>query len=71
MKKRKSFKSVDKMVKKLSSPDFYNYYKNYPRDKFELWLNIHNHKLEAIRTLAGIMAVGLNVIVLLKVFGAI
>ena len=38
--------------------------KRKPRDKFEMWLDLHNHKLELIRTIgntitgiAGILAI--------------
>lgn len=39
------------------------------RDPFEIWVDHHNHKLEIIRTLSGLVGATASSIVLLKVFG--
>lgn len=49
----------------------YKYYKTLPRSNFELWLDVHNHKLELLRTLSSLLGVILQVFVLLKIFGKI
>jgi len=41
------------------------------RGKFELWIDRHNHKLELIRTINGLIAVGVGTLVFLRVFGII
>jgi len=41
------------------------------RDSFELWVDHHNHKMEMVRTLTGLVGVLLSCIIMLKVFGAI
>lgn len=41
------------------------------RDSFELWVDHHNHKMEMIRTLTGLVGVVLSCIIMLKVFGII
>jgi len=41
------------------------------RDSFELWVDHHNHKMEVIRTLTGLVGVLLSCIIMLKVFGVI
>jgi hypothetical protein len=41
------------------------------RDSFELWVDYHNHKMEIIRTLTGLVGVVLFCIIMLKVFGII
>ncbi len=41
------------------------------RDSFELWVDHHNHKMEVIRTLTGLVGVVLSCIIMLKVFGII
>ena len=38
------------------------------RDSFELWVDHHNHKMEVIRTLTGLVGVLLSCIIMLKVF---
>jgi hypothetical protein len=38
------------------------------RDSFELWVDHHNHKMEVIRTLTGLVGVVLSCIIMLKVF---
>ena len=42
-----------------------------PKDKYELWIDRHNHKLEAVRTLSGLIAAATGIFVFLKVFGLI
>ena len=39
------------------------------RDRVELWVDRHNHKLELIRTCNGLIGIALSSIILLKVFG--
>lgn len=39
------------------------------RDKLECWLDRHNHKLEFLRTLSGLLAAIMGVFVFLRVFG--
>ena len=41
------------------------------RDSFELWVDHHNHKMEVIRTLTGLVGVILSCIIIIKVFGII
>lgn len=41
------------------------------RDSFELWVDHHNHKMEMVRTLTGLVGVLLSCIIMLKVFGVI
>lgn len=41
------------------------------RDPFELWVDHHNHKMEMVRTLTGLVGVVLSCIIMLKVFGII
>jgi len=41
------------------------------RDSFELWVDHHNHKMEVIRTLTGLVGVILSCIIMLKVFRVI
>lgn len=41
------------------------------RDNFELWVDRHNHKMELIRTLVGLMGLIVSSIVMLKVFDII
>jgi hypothetical protein len=41
------------------------------RDSFEMWVDRHNHKMEMIRTLTGLVGVILSCIIMLKVFGII
>jgi len=47
--------------------NLYKQFKNKPRDTWELWIDLHNHKFELVRTIASLLAVTLNFIVLLKV----
>lgn len=41
------------------------------RSKFERWLDKHNHKMEFMRTLFGLLTIGLQVVILLKIFNFI
>jgi|APGre2960657505_1045072.scaffolds.fasta_scaffold441709_2 hypothetical protein len=41
------------------------------RDSFELWVDHHNHKMEMVRTLTGIVGVILSCVIMLKVFSII
>jgi len=41
------------------------------RDSFELWVDHHNHKMEMIRTLTGLIGIVLSCVIILKVFGII
>lgn len=41
------------------------------RDGFEIWVDKHNHKMELVRTLAGLMSLIMSSVVMLKVFGII
>lgn len=41
------------------------------RDKFELWLDKHNHEMELLRTAISALAAIMGVLVFLKVFGII
>lgn len=38
------------------------------RDRFELWVDKHNHKFELIRTLTSIIGLIISSIILIKVF---
>ena len=38
------------------------------RDKVELWVDKHNHKMELIRTLTGIIGLLLSSVIMLRVF---
>lgn len=42
---------------------------NSEKDKLELWIGKHNRKLEMVRTIANLIALGLTVCVFLKMFG--
>jgi len=39
------------------------------RDRVELWVDRHNHKLELVRTINGFIGITLSFIIILKVFG--
>lgn len=41
------------------------------RDKIEIWVDKHNHKMELVRTLTSIVGVILSCIIMLKVFRVI
>lgn len=41
------------------------------RDPFELRIDHHNHKMEMVRTLTGLVGVVLSSVIILKVFGVI
>lgn len=41
------------------------------RDRVELWVDRHNHKLELVRTLNGFIGIILSSIIMLKVFGVL
>jgi hypothetical protein len=41
------------------------------RDEFELWVDHHNHKMEFVRTLVGLLGLVVSSVVMLKVFGLI
>ena len=41
------------------------------RDSFEIWVDKHNHKLEMVRTITGIIGIILSCIIILKVFNKI
>lgn len=56
---------------KISKKDVYEYYKNHPRGKFELWLNLHNHKLEFIRTIGNVISGIGGTLAILRIFGII
>lgn len=62
---------MKKLKDNMTSKDWFKYYKKYPRDRWELYLNLHNRKFELIRTIGSMLAVVINTIVLLKVFGKI
>jgi len=60
------------MKKKLNdSTAIYKYYKTHPRDRFELWIDLHNHKFELVRTIASLLAFIIQTLTLLRVFGKI
>lgn len=56
---------------KNSNKQLYEKYKNAPRDKFELWLNLHNHKLELIRTIGNVISGIGGMLAILRIFGII
>lgn len=39
------------------------------RDEFEIWIDKHNHKMEFVRTVTGIVNLLLSSIIILRVFG--
>jgi hypothetical protein len=41
------------------------------RGRIEMWFDRHNHKMEFLRTMFGLIAAGTGVFVFLKVFGLI
>ncbi len=43
----------------------------HPRSKLERWFDRHNHKMEFMRTLFGFLTIGLQVVILLKIFNII
>lgn len=55
----------------MKDKDLYKYYQTKPRDRLELWLKLHNRKLELCRSLTSILALFLQIIILLKIFGRI
>ncbi|NBW11402.1 MAG: hypothetical protein EBR82_25555 [Caulobacteraceae bacterium] len=38
------------------------------RDKFEIWVDKHNHKMELIRTITGFIGIIMSGIIMLKIF---
>lgn len=51
--------------------NLYKHFSKQKRDWLEAFCDLHNRKFELIRTLAGCLAMTINLIVLLKVFGKI
>lgn len=43
-------------------------YKHPRKSKMELWLDDHNHEMEFVRTLVALMVLGLQIIILYKIF---
>jgi len=43
----------------------------HPRSRLERWLDRHNHKMEFLRTLFGLLTISLQVVILLKIFNFI
>lgn len=41
------------------------------RDNVEIWVDKHNHKMELVRTVTGIVNVLMSAIIMLRVFGLI
>lgn len=39
------------------------------RDNFEIWIDKHNHKMEFLRTVTGMINLILSSIIILRVFG--
>jgi hypothetical protein len=39
-----------------------------PRSKLERWFDRHNHKMEFLRTFFGLLTLGLQAVILLKLF---
>lgn len=39
------------------------------RDKAELWIDKHNHKMELIRTITSIVGLTMSSVIMLRVFG--
>ena len=39
-----------------------------PRSRLERWFDRHNHKMEFLRTLFGLLTLGLQAVILLKLF---
>lgn len=62
MKRKNKFKS---------NKEFYNYYKNLPRDKWELIIDRHNHKLELVRTVGNIFSGLGGLLAILRIFNII
>lgn len=59
----KNKKKLDKAV--------YEYYKNLPRDKWELVIDRHNHKLELIRTIGNVFSGIGGLLAILRIFNII
>jgi len=59
------------VIKRKKNKKLYDYYKNYPRDKFELWCKIHNRKFEFIRTVGNIVSGIGGMLAILRIFGVI
>jgi hypothetical protein len=57
-------KISDKKIKKLAE-------QGKLRDNIELWVDKHNHKMELIRTINGIINILLSITIALRVFGVI
>ena len=58
---------MKKQPKDLTRPP----YKLSPRSKLERWLDRHNHKMEFLRTFFGFLTIGLQIVILLKIFNFI
>ncbi len=41
------------------------------RSRMELWFDKHNHKMEFLRTFFGLVTIGLQVVILCKIFNLI
>lgn len=41
------------------------------RDEFEIWVDRHNHKMEFLRTVTGLLNLVVSSVVLLRVFGVL
>jgi hypothetical protein len=39
------------------------------RDRAELWIDKHNHKMEFIRTISSLIGLCMSTVIMLKVFG--
>jgi hypothetical protein len=39
------------------------------RDRFELWVDKHNHKFELVRTLTSVFGLVMSSIIMMRVFG--
>jgi hypothetical protein len=69
---------MNKKHKDVTHPPFYNKTVSkevirgaHPRSGLERWLDRHNHKMEFLRTLFGLLTIGLQVVILLKIFNFI
>lgn len=48
-----------------------NKYQLKPRGRIERWFDRHNHKMEFLRTFFGLATIGLQIVILLKIFNYI
>ena len=59
------------MIDLKLSKEEYKKLKEKPRDRLEAWINLHNHKLELIRTIGNVISGIGGALAILRIFGII